>query len=99
MSKNKKGKSLSAKWGNSIGIASSLMAVLGFLVNDSLGARANVGQDHASYLYAILLILLMIANVAVIVKSRVTPIAVLSLLSILALFIYTLASISIHITF
>lgn len=89
-------KALSAKWGNSIGIASSLAAVLGFLVNDSLGARASAGQDHSSYLYIILLI---VADVVAIAKSRVTPIATLSLLSIIALLIYTLVSSSIRITF
>lgn len=84
---------------NTIATVSLLVSLIVFFINDYIGAQAEADQGYLNNLTLAILFIIGIANLVLVIKKRATVLMTISLLVALGLLVYTLISMSIHITF
>ncbi len=84
---------------NTIATVSLLVSLIVFFINDYIGAQAEADQGCLNNLTLAILFIIGIANLVLVIKKRATVLMTISLLVALGLLVYTLISMSIHITF
>lgn len=84
---------------NTIAMVSLLVSLLVFFINDYIGAQTEADQGYLNNLTLVILFVTGIANLILVMKKMATILTTISLLVALGLFIYTLISMSIRITF
>ncbi len=80
-------------------MVSLLVSIVVFFVNDYMGARSGVDQSYLNNFTFVVLFVSGITSIFLLVKKRAIVLTTISLLVVLGLFIYTLISMSIRITF
>ena len=84
---------------NAIAMISLSVSIVVFFFNDYMGARSGVDQSHLNNFTLVVLFVSGITSIFLLVKKRAIVLTTISLLVALGLFIYTLISMSIRITF